>query len=105
MLVGELPEDDSEKRFEDTSDPKVLMVRGRQHKSILSVEAIKRIGSYGKAVLRARGNSIPDAISVANIVTLKMLKGSSKTESVMVDSIYPPGGRPTSTIEIVLVKV
>ena len=84
---------------------KVLLIRDRYAK-VNAVYAIEKIGNHGAAILQARGNSISDAVSVANIVTRRMLKGNSKVERVTIDSIeLPDTGQLISTIEIVLTKL
>ena len=56
-----------------------------------------------RIVLRARGNSIPNAVAVANILSQNMPENHLDTASVKVDSEAPPGmGRMISNIEIVL---
>ena len=70
-----------------------------------AVDTLAMLGGKSQVVLRARGNSIPNAVAVANIVTEKMLKGNSKIEDIKLDTAQEPGiGRMLSTIEIVLTK-
>ena len=40
-----------------------------------AVEVLSLLGSKKEVVLRAKGNSIPNAVAVANIISEKMLKG------------------------------
>ena len=70
-----------------------------------ALEVIERLGTEGRLKLKARGESIPTAVAVANIVTERLIKGSSKIEGVSVDSeeIKALGG-VQSTIEITLSK-
>lgn len=70
-----------------------------------ALEVIERLGTEGRLKLKARGESIPTAVAVANIVTERLIKGSSTIESVHVDSeeIKSLGG-VQSTIEITLSK-
>lgn len=70
-----------------------------------AVNAIGRLGASGRLTLRATGQSIPNAVAVANIVTERMMKGTSSIESVEVDSEGAAGFGPlVSVIEITLVK-
>ena len=71
----------------------------------VALEVIERLGNEGRLKLKARGESIPTAVAVANIVTGRLIKGSSKIENVSVDSqeIKELGG-VLSTIEITLSK-
>ena len=45
-----------------------------------TLDASKRV------VLLAKGNLIPNAVAIANIVTENMLKGNSKIEDIKLDS-------------------
>ena len=70
-----------------------------------AIDVLEKLGKHGKVILRAKGNSIPNAVAIANIMTEKLLKGNSKVEKITVDSANPAGiGRMLSTIEIILVK-
>ncbi len=72
---------------------------------IEAINVLSLLGSANKAILRAKGNSIPNAVAIANIITEKMLKGNSKVENIIVDTEMPAGiGKMLSTIEIVLLK-
>lgn len=77
------------------------------HDSIMknAVDLIPHFGKSERIVLKAKGNSIPNAVAIANILTEKMLKGSSKIQKINVDSeAIHEMGRMTSTIEIVISK-
>ena len=70
-----------------------------------AVEVLSILGNKNKVILRASGNSIPNAVAVANITTEKMLKGNSKVEKITLDTESAAGiGRMVSTIEIILIK-
>jgi len=71
----------------------------------IAVDLIPKIGKGKKLILKAKGHSIPNAVAVANILTEKMLKGTSKIQKILVDSETPEGmGRMLSTIEIIISK-
>lgn len=71
----------------------------------VAVNALGRLGDAGRLRLRATGESIPNAVAVANIITERMMKGTSSIESISVDSESPAEfGRMLSVIEITLVK-
>jgi len=73
---------------------------------IEAINVISLLGSSNKAILRAKGDSIPNAVAISNIITEKMLKGNSKVENIAVDTEMPAGiGKMLSTIEIVLLKI
>jgi len=70
-----------------------------------ALEVLEILGKNNKIVLKSRGNSIPNAVAVANIITEKMLKGNSKVEKITLDTVAAAGiGNMTSTIEIILIK-
>ena len=70
-----------------------------------AINVITLLGKSNKAILRAKGNSIPNAVAIANIITGKMLKGNSKVQSIILDTDMPAGiGKMLSTIEIILQK-
>jgi len=70
-----------------------------------AINVITLLGKSNKAILRAKGNSIPNAVAIANIITEKMLKGNSKVQNIILDTDMPAGiGKMLSTIEIVLQK-
>ncbi|MDE1764865.1 MAG: DNA-binding protein [Thaumarchaeota archaeon] len=54
--------------------------------------------------LAARGDSIPVAVAVANVVTENMMKGNSKIIGIIVDSENQSNGPLVSTIEITITK-
>ncbi len=70
-----------------------------------AIEVLSISGNKKKVVLQSRGNSIPNAVAVANIITEKMLKGNSKVQKINLDTVSAAGiGDMTSTIEIILIK-
>jgi len=72
---------------------------------LIAIDVLSAIGNKNQVILRAKGNSIPNAVAVANIITEKMLKGNSKVQKITVDTESAAGiGRMTSTIEIILSK-
>jgi archaea-specific DNA-binding protein len=78
------------------------------HNDPVMIEAINVISMLGKSnrvIIKAKGNSIPNAVAIANIITEKMLKGNSKIQKIKVDTEMPAGiGNMLSTIEIILQK-
>ena len=70
-----------------------------------ALEVLTTLGNKKKVILQSRGNSIPNAVAVANIITEKMLKGNSKVQKINLDTVAAAGiGNMTSTIEIILIK-
>ena len=71
-----------------------------------ALDVLTALGKKKQVILRAKGNSIPNAVAVANIITEKMLKGNSNVQKIKLDTDAAPGiGRMLSTIEIILNKV
>jgi len=70
-----------------------------------ALEVMTHLSSAKRIVLLAKGELIPNAVAVANIVTENMLKGNSSIEDIKLDSIISEeDGQMTSNIEIVLTK-
>ena len=89
----------------DKSDDAIINI-GNDPIMILAVDVLSILGSKKQVILRARGNSIPNAVAIANIITEKMLKGNSKVGKITVDTVSAAGiGKMTSTIEIILNKI
>lgn len=70
-----------------------------------AIDVLSILGTKNQVILRSKGNSIPNAVAVANIITEKMLKGNSKIKKITLDTESAPGiGKMTSTIQIILNK-
>ena len=70
-----------------------------------AVEVVSKLMSHKKVSLKARGNSIPNAVAVSNIIVEKMLVGSTKIEKINLDTVAKAGiGDMTSTVEIIIKK-
>jgi len=71
-----------------------------------AIDILSILGDKNQVILKAKGNSIPNAVAVANIITEKMLKGNSKVQKITLDTVSAAGiGSMTSTIEIILNKI
>jgi len=87
------------------SDETIINI-GNDPVMLLAVDILSVLGSKNQVTLRAKGNSIPNAVAIANIITEKMLKGNSKVQKITVDTVAAAGiGSMTSTIEIILNKI
>ena len=84
------------------SNESVFEIR-QEPNMIQALELVYPLTKNGKITLKAKGESIPNAITVANIITQRILKNKSKVHNVSVDSepILQMGSF-NSTIEIVL---
>ncbi len=72
--------------------------------SVLDVLSI--IGKHEEITISGKGESISNTVTVALIITEKMLKGNSKIHKITVDSEpIQEVGRTLSNIEIILRKV
>jgi len=71
-----------------------------------AIDVLSILGNKNKVILRAKSNSIPNAVAVANIITEKMLVGNAKVQKITLDTVAAAGiGSMTSTIEIILNKI
>ena len=71
-----------------------------------AIDVLTMLGKKNRIIIKSKGNSIPNAVAVANIITEKMLKGNSKVEKITLDTVAAAGiGDMTSTIEIILNKI
>lgn len=71
-----------------------------------ALDALAVIGKNKEITIKARGNSIPNAVAVANILTENMLKGNSRIKKISVDSEpIQEMGRTQSNIEIIIQKI
>ena len=70
-----------------------------------AIDVLTILGNKKKVILRSKGNNIPNAVAIANIITEKMLKGNSHVQKINLDTVDAAGiGDMTSTIEIILIK-
>jgi len=103
MLMEETNEpygQEQTKKSEDT-----IITIGNEPVMQSAIDVLSMLGNKKQVILKARGNSIPNAVAIANIITEKMLKGNSKVQKITLDTVAAAGiGRMTSTIEIVLNK-
>ena len=97
MLMEEVNEQEGQEQTEINigNDPVMLM----------AVDVVSKLMIHNKISLKARGNSIPNAVAVANIITEKMLVGSTKIQKINLDTVAEAGiGSMTSTVEIIINK-
>ena len=70
-----------------------------------ATDALMLLSKVGKIHIKAEGDLIPNAVSIANIIVENFLKNNSKIELINLDSeISPTDGKITSNIEIILLK-
>ncbi|MGV7225342.1 MAG: DNA-binding protein [Nitrosopumilus sp.] len=103
MLMEETNELRGQEQTEKSEESTIQIGNYPVMESALDVLTI--LGKKNKIILKSKGNSIPNAVAVANIITEKMLKGNSKVQKIILDTVAAAGiGDMTSTIEIILVK-
>jgi len=72
---------------------------------VSALDVLTALSASKRVVLLAKGNLIPNAVAIANIVTENMLKGNSKIEDIKLDSVISEeDGQMISNIEIILTK-
>ena len=104
MLMDEINEQCGQEQT-DKSDDAIITI-GNDPVMLIAVDVLSVLGKKDQVILRAKGNSIPNAVAVANIITEKMLKGNSKVGKITVDTEAAAGiGSMTSTVEIILNKI
>ena len=72
-----------------------------------AIDLLTILGNAGQIVLKAKGDDIPTAVGVANVITEKIMKGTSEVADIIVDSETGTGKYGmtlVSTIKIVLAK-
>jgi len=72
-----------------------------------ALDVLTNLGSSGQVMLKAKGEAIPNAVAIANVVTQNMMKGNSKIVEIEVDSENGPGRYGitlVSTIKIIITK-
>ena len=93
-----------QEQITETAEGTVVSIRNAPVMQV-AVNVLSVLGKKGKIILTARGNSIPNAVAVANILTEKMMLNKSKVDKVHLDSEIPEGvGRMISTIKIIILK-
>jgi len=90
---------------EQTGQEQAIINIGNDPVMLTAVDVVSKIMIQNKIILKARGNSIPNAVAVANIITEKMLEGSTKVEKINLDTVAEAGiGDMISTVEIIIKK-
>jgi len=104
MLMEESNEPHGQEQTKKSED--TIITIGNEPVMQSAIDVLSILGSKNQVILKARGNSIPNAVAIANIITEKMLKGNSKVKKITLDTVEAAGiGRMTSTVEIILNKI
>tara|TARA_B110000116_G_scaffold109185_1_gene94721 strand:+ start:169 stop:462 length:294 start_codon:yes stop_codon:yes gene_type:complete len=93
--------------MEEVNEPKgqeqTIINIGNDPVMLTAVDVVSKLMNQNEVILKARGNSIPNAVAVANIITEKMLVGSTKVKKINLDTVAKAGiGDMTSTVEIII---
>ena len=70
-----------------------------------ALEVLTMLANTDKIRIKGRGETCPNVVAVANILTENMLKGKSKIAKIIVDSDIIDNGYMISTIEIIIKKI
>lgn len=70
-----------------------------------ALDLLTELVQHKTVTLKAKGDSIPTAVAVANVITENMMKGNSKISDIVVDSESQGNHGPlVSIIEITITK-
>ncbi len=71
-----------------------------------ALDVFMLVNKHGRGLLKAKGNTIPSAVAIANIIVEKMLHNVATIEYITLDSENTDafGKRLLSTIEISIIK-
>lgn len=89
-----------------SNDENVLIIR-EQPIMECALDVLTNLGNSGQVTLKAKGDAIPTAVAIANVVTQNMMKGNSKIVDIVVDSENGSGRYGVtlvSTIKIIIAK-
>ncbi|HWY35487.1 MAG TPA: DNA-binding protein [Nitrosopumilaceae archaeon] len=89
-----------------SNEEKVFVIR-EEPVMECALDVLMDLGNSGQITLVAKGNAIPTAVAVANVVTENMMKGNSKIVDISVDSENGSGKYGMtliSTIKIIIAK-
>jgi DNA-binding protein len=90
---------------EPTGQEQTIVNIGNDPVMLTAVDVLSKLMIKNQIILKARGQSIPNAVAVANIITEKMLKDNSKIEIINLDTVAEAGiGNMISTVEIIIKK-
>ena len=69
-----------------------------------AIDVLTKLSINNKMILKAYGETIPNAVAIANIITENMLKGNSKISDILLDSEISEDDGMISNIKIILLK-
>jgi len=80
MLMDEVNEQGGQEQTEKSED--AIINIGNDPVMQTAIDVLSVLGNKNKVILRAKSNSIPNAVAVANIITEKMLVGNAKVQKI-----------------------
>jgi DNA-binding protein len=87
------------------SKDRKLIVINQQPIVECALDILTELVKHRTVTLKAKGDSIPTAVAVANVITENMMKGNSKISDIVVDSESQVNHGPlVSIIEITITK-
>ena len=86
----------------DSPDNELIVTDGPIMQS--AIDVLTKLSINNKIVLKAYGETIPNAVAIANIITENMLKGNSRIDRILLDSEISEDEGMTSNIKITLLK-
>ena len=86
-----------------STDGKFILIN-QQPVMEYALDILTDLVQHKTITLMARGDSIPTAVAIANVLTENMLKGNSVIRNIIVDSESPDGNALVSTIKITITK-
>ena len=69
-----------------------------------AIDILSKFSLTNKLILKASGETIPNAVAIANIITENILKGNSRIEKILLDSDITEEKGMISNIQIFLLK-
>ncbi|MDE1845333.1 MAG: DNA-binding protein [Thaumarchaeota archaeon] len=92
-------------QLNDSTHPEERLITIYQQDIVpCALDLLTELVKYKTVTLVAKGQSIPTAVAVANIVTENMMKGNSKILDIIVDSEEAADKPLVSIIKIVITK-
>ena len=70
-----------------------------------ALDVLSMLENTDEIRIKGKGETCPNTVAVANIITENILKGKSKTGKIIVDSDITDDGYMISTIEIIIKKI
>ena len=86
-----------------SSDGKLIIIN-QQPVMEYALDILTELVQHKTITLMAKGDSIPTAVAIANVLTENMLKGNSIIQNIVVDSESPDGNALVSLIRITITK-